>query len=84
MQRAGIVVAFMGTDGVDGNSDAAGAIVSTKSVELAKKIGKRYLAHHDSYHALKEMNSLIFTGPTGTNVNDIMVIVSAQEARRRA
>lgn len=80
-----VVAAFMGTDGIDGNSDAAGAIVSGRSAAIAKKINAgRYLARHDSYHALEKMGSLIFTGPTGTNVNDVAVLVSAQEGRRRA
>lgn len=69
------VGAFLGTDGVDGNSDAAGALISRKSLALAKKIGAdSFLSRHDSYRALKKMGSLIFTGYTGTNVNDIAVI----------
>jgi glycerate-2-kinase len=65
----------MGTDGRDGNSDAAGALVSPRTIMLAKKmdLGK-YLNMHDSYHAFKELNSLIFTGFTGTNVNDIAIM----------
>jgi glycerate 2-kinase len=67
--------AFIGTDGIDGNSDAAGALVSEKSIALAEKINaKAFLARHDSYHALKKMGSLIFTGYTGTNVNDITIV----------
>jgi glycerate-2-kinase len=42
---------------------------------LAKKIDlEKYLNMHDSYHAFKKLNSLIFTGFTGTNVNDIAVV----------
>ncbi|NWG36958.1 DUF4147 domain-containing protein [Nitrososphaera sp.] len=69
------VAGFIGTDGIDGNSDAAGALVSCKSAELARKINaKRLLARHDSYRALEKMGSLIFTGYTGTNVNDIAIV----------
>lgn len=69
------VAGFIGTDGIDGNSDVAGALVSKKSIELARKINaKKFLARHDSYSALEKMHSLIFTGYTGTNVNDIAVI----------
>lgn len=69
------IAAFMGTDGIDGNSDAAGAIVSQKSATVAGRIkASRYLAAHDSYSALEKMNSLIFTGLTGTNVNDIAIL----------
>ncbi len=75
LEHTKATAAFMGTDGIDGNSDAAGAIVSEKSVALAQKVDARaFLARHDSYHALKKMNSLILTGHTGTNVNDIAII----------
>ena len=70
----------MGTDGVDGNSDAAGGMVSCTTLDLAwkKKIDlKRYLDRHDSYRALKAADSLIFTGLTGTNVNDVSILCSA-------
>jgi glycerate 2-kinase len=70
----GITAAFVGSDGIDGNSDAAGAIVSTESATVADQINARHhLLGHDSYSALKRMQSLIFTGYTGTNVNDIAV-----------
>jgi glycerate-2-kinase len=73
------VAAFMGTDGIDGNSDAAGAIVSGRSAAIAKKIGNRHLAAHDSYQALEKMSSLLFTGLTGTNVNDITIMLVADK-----
>ncbi len=70
----GIIAAFVGTDGIDGNSDAAGAIVSTESSTAADQIhAQKYLIKHDSYRALKRMGSVIFTGYTGTNVNDIAI-----------
>jgi glycerate-2-kinase len=75
----GTLVACMGTDGIDGNSDAAGALVSARTRVFAKKNEidlAWYLAGHDSYSALKATNSLIFTGRTGTNVNDITIIFS--------
>lgn len=75
-----VTAAFMGTDGIDGNSDAAGALVSPRVCGPARKMGgQRYLARHDSYHALKRLSSLIFTGPTGTNVNDIAVLVNYRD-----
>jgi glycerate-2-kinase len=75
LDRGDIVIACIGTDGIDGNSDAAGAIVSPQTIVLAKKMDlKKYLNRHDSYHAFKKLNSLIFTGFTGTNVNDIAII----------
>lgn len=76
------VAAFMGTDGKDGNSDAAGALVSTKTISLAKKIDlQKYLRNHDSYNAFKKLHSLIITGYTGTNVNDIAVVCRASTGR---
>lgn len=75
VNRDDVVIACMGTDGIDGNSDAAGAIVSSQTRLLAKKMDlKKYLNRHNSYHAFKKLNSLIFTGFTGTNVNDIAIV----------
>jgi len=75
----GIVVASLSTDGVDGPTDAAGAIVDGKTLAKAQKIGlapEKCLADNDSYHFFSRLNDLIFTGPTGTNVNDISVIIA--------
>jgi len=77
LKRQNIAVGCIGTDGIDGNSDAAGALVSPKTIVLSKKVNlQRYLENHDSYNALKKLNSLIFTGYTGTNVNDISICMS--------
>lgn len=74
LMEPGVVVAFVGTDGIDGNSDAAGAIVSASSAgAVGRADAWRYLRRHDSYHALKKIKSLVFTGYTGTNVNDIAI-----------
>lgn len=73
-------VGCMGTDGIDGNSDAAGAVVSRSQLLSAskKRINlQRYLDRHDSYHALNAVDSLIFTGLTGTNVNDVSIVCAA-------
>jgi len=75
----GIAVASLSTDGVDGPSDAAGAIVDGKTLAKAQKIElspEKYLENNDSYHFFSRLNDLIFTGPTGTNVNDISVIIA--------
>ena len=75
LDRHDIAIGCMGTDGIDGNSDAAGALISSKTILLAKKMDlQKYLNMHDSYHAFKKLRSLIFTGFTGTNVNDIAII----------
>jgi glycerate 2-kinase len=75
LDRHDVAMGCMGTDGIDGNSDAAGALISSKTILLAKKMDlQKYLNMHDSYHAFKKLRSLIFTGFTGTNVNDIAII----------
>jgi glycerate-2-kinase len=78
LRRDDAALACMGTDGIDGNSEAAGALVSPKTIALAKKMDlKRHLDSHDSYHAFKKLHSLILTGYTGTNVNDIAILCRA-------
>jgi glycerate 2-kinase len=75
--RDDISIVCMGTDGIDGNTDAAGGLLTPKTISIIneKKLElKRYLNNHDSYNALKKVNSLIITGRTGTNVNDIAII----------
>jgi glycerate 2-kinase len=76
-QLTGIVFAAMGTDGIDGFTDAAGVIIDNYSAKLAeeKRLNiEKFLNNNDSYHFFKELgDSLIFTGPTGTNVNDLML-----------
>jgi len=66
------------TDGIDYIKDAAGSMVDGTSLMQARKIGlnpKRLLNNNDSYHFHKPINTLVKTGPTGTNVNDIQIIV---------
>jgi glycerate-2-kinase len=75
----GVVVASLSTDGVDGPTGAAGAIADGKTLARATKMGltpEKYLAQNDSYHFFSKLSDLIFTGPTGTNVNDVSVIVA--------
>jgi glycerate 2-kinase len=75
LDRCDVAIGCIGTDGIDGNSDAAGALVSPKTIMLANNMDlQKYLNMHDSYHAFKKLNSLIFTGFTGTNVNDIAIV----------
>ena len=68
----------MSTDGVDGPIDAAGAIADGKTLTVVARFGlspERCLANNDSYHFFSKLMDLILSGPTGTNVNDISVIV---------
>jgi hydroxypyruvate reductase len=73
------VGASIGTDGVDGPTDAAGAIVDTTTLSRAMTAGldapERYLDNNDSYRFFDRLDDLIRTGPTGTNVGDIQVIL---------
>jgi glycerate-2-kinase len=74
----GAAMASIGTDGIDGVTDAAGAIIDGFTLQRSKKLKlnlKKILQENDSYSFFKALNDLIFTGPTGTNVNDIVVIV---------
>jgi glycerate 2-kinase len=74
----GAVIVSVSTDGVDGPTDAAGAIVDGKTVERAKRLGldpEEFLAENDSYTFFSKLGDLVFTGPTGTNVNDISLII---------
>jgi glycerate-2-kinase len=73
-----IVILSLGTDGTDGPTDAAGAIVDGDSINRAKKLGlnsHEYLKQNDSYNFFKKLNDLIITGPTGTNVMDIRLVL---------
>ncbi len=72
------LIAALGTDGTDGPTDAAGAIVTGETVERGRSIGLEaaaYLAANDSYHYFQQLGDLISTGPTGTNVNDLVFIL---------
>lgn len=72
----GLLVAGFGTDGVDGPTDAAGAWVTGDSIAAASDLdldADDYLARNDAYTFHKALGTLLITGPTGTNVNDLMI-----------
>ena len=69
----------LGTDGTDGPTDAAGAIATGDSVRRAVALGldpQDYLDRNDSYHFFEALGDLIRTGPTGTNVADVIVALA--------
>lgn len=71
-------VVALGTDGTDGPTDAAGAIVSGNTIARAKKLIidlRSSLKRHNTYPALKALGCHIHTGPTGTNVNDLYLVL---------
>jgi len=71
-------LASLGTDGVDGPTDAAGAIVDSTTLARARAAGlppDRYLADNNAYAFFEALGDLIQTGPTGTNVGDLQVLL---------
>lgn len=69
-------VISVGSDGTDGPTDAAGGYSDGDTTKELAKHGltvSEVLADNNAYHALKAVDGLIFTGPTGTNVNDVAV-----------
>ncbi len=74
-----IAVGSLATDGVDGPTDAAGAIADGTTVRRGNRLGMdagEYLEKNDSYNYFRRLGDIIRTGPTGTNVNDIMIIAA--------
>ena len=74
----GALVASLGTDGVDGPTDAAGAIAWGDTLERARTRGldpEQALADNDAYPFFRALDDLILTGPTGTNVMDVAVVM---------
>ena len=75
---SGITLLSAGTDGTDGPTDAAGAIVDGETTAKAAAKGldpEDYLNRNDSYPFFKAVGGLLMTGPTGTNVMDIQIIL---------
>jgi len=76
-----VVAASVGTDGIDGPTDAAGAIVDHTTFERARAAGvtepSAYLDNNDTYAFFERLGDLIRTGPTSTNVGDVQVVLLA-------
>ncbi len=73
----GVVLLAAGTDGIDGSTEVAGAFADGGSVARGKEIGldaADYLRRHDSYSYLSAVGDVIVTGPTGTNVGDLILV----------
>ncbi len=74
----GVTFLSAGTDGTDGPTDAAGAIVDGGTVKRGREKGldaREYLERNDSYSFFKETGELLITGPTGTNVMDLEIVL---------
>ena len=79
-QTSHTVVLSAGTDGIDGNSPAAGAIADETTIHRARNLNldaEQYLARSDSYTFFEQLNDLIVTGPTGTNVRDLRIVLKS-------
>jgi hydroxypyruvate reductase len=77
-QGTEVLIASLATDGTDGPTDAAGGIAVLDSVERGRRLGldvHAALADNDSLPYLGALGDLILTGPTGTNVNDLLLVM---------
>jgi hydroxypyruvate reductase len=79
LDRVGpVTVLSAGTDGIDGPTDAAGVIADSSILERAARLrldARSFLDNNDSYHFFEPLGALIKTGPTGTNVMDLRVLL---------
>ena len=74
----GIALLSLGTDGLDGSTDAAGAVVDGSTMGRSAALGlsaEDSLLRNDSYSFFMGLGDLLITGPTGTNVNDLAIAV---------
>ncbi len=75
----GSALASIGTDGIDGPTDAAGAVIDTTTLARARETGLhhpvRYLERNDSYTFFEQLGDLVRLGPTATNVGDLQVLL---------
>jgi hydroxypyruvate reductase len=72
-----VMIVALATDGTDGPTDAAGAIADGSTLRRArakKLLAREYLANNDSYRFFDQLDDLLLTGPTNTNVNDLTFV----------
>lgn len=80
----GVVFLSAGSDGIDGVTDVAGGIIDAHTIEKTVKHGINIdleLKNNNSYHVFKSIGDYIYTGPTGTNVNDLIVGVVLDDGK---
>jgi glycerate 2-kinase len=78
--REGLLLAALGTDGTDGPTDAAGGVVDGGTVGRGAAAGldaRTHLDRNDAHPFLRASGDLLVTGPTGTNVNDVVLVLAA-------
>lgn len=74
----GLMLITLATDGEDGPTDAAGAVATGETRQRAGRLGMAsadYLSRNDAYPFFEALGDLLKTGPTGTNVNDLTVLL---------
>jgi hydroxypyruvate reductase len=74
-----VMIISLATDGTDGPTDAAGAVATGSTLSRAQALGLDAAAHltnNDSYPFFAALGDLIFTGPTNTNVNDLILVLA--------
>ncbi len=79
-----VCIFSVGSDGTDGPTDAAGGIVDAHTACRLKAAGidiYQTLRDNNAYYALQAADGLVFTGPTGTNVNDVAVLLIKRQER---
>jgi hydroxypyruvate reductase len=79
---AHFVALCAGTDGIDGNSPAAGAIIDNTTIARAKAIGldpEDFLERSDAYSFFVALGDVVATGPTGTNVRDLRILLAGRD-----
>jgi hydroxypyruvate reductase len=72
----GVLAFSAGTDGTDGPTDAAGALAGGRTLERSRIDARAALARNDSYHFFEPLGDLVKTGPTGTNVMDVRLLLA--------
>ena len=73
-----ITVLSAGTDGIDGNSPAAGAVADGETLERARALGLEpvdFLARSDSWNYFTRLRDAVTTGPTGNNLRDLRILL---------
>jgi hydroxypyruvate reductase len=74
-----VLIASLATDGTDGPTDAAGAFADGGTLARASRLGldaEAYLNRNDAFHFFQELGDLLITGPTKTNVNDLILVLA--------
>lgn len=74
-----------GTDGIDGPTNAAGAVISQDTLQQAKELGLdpvSFLEDNDSYHFHEQVGTLLKTGPTGNNLMDVQLVLLASSNKK--